>query len=377
MFFPSQHLIWEKSMRPILVAIVLIAACGCAVNDQSVTQLPAATTAQVLIAAEQSEFKDAVVAKVTAALSAGNCTWRVAGLDALAEAHPEAHQAVVIINEVWAWRLRGAVRDFLNRIPNDQRGKIILVSTAGRESWQAEVSGIDAITTASTAPQQQEVADYIIGQVNLRLAGRQPLDLATAAPLIRGCAMAQNPPSIGPEQDLELQEITPPGAWSKLGVQLYRIKDNDGYLIRDGKVYLIGIGFGGRGILAGPTFLADLPEYQSQLLCWHYQWGSGISRTEAGFGFRDGATWRAFAITANTANIQLAPAADGHGITVTIAANPLTRKDGACATGKLNFSRQPDGALSCSFSWEPNAPADLTAGVTLTEIPPWSPPPTP
>jgi hypothetical protein len=65
------------------------------------------------------------------------------------------------------------VRGFLKRLTPEQRGRIILVSTAGKEDWQAREKGIDAITTASTVAKQQKTADFILGRIDAIVAAER------------------------------------------------------------------------------------------------------------------------------------------------------------------------------------------------------------
>jgi hypothetical protein len=123
-----------------------------------------AGSASVLIATEKSEFKQAVVLDVTNRLASGSVSCRVVGLKELAGVSAADYKAVVILNEVWAWRLRGEVRAFMKKLSPEQRNKIILVSTAGDAKWKTKEEGIHAMTSASTVPSQKKVADFIMAE---------------------------------------------------------------------------------------------------------------------------------------------------------------------------------------------------------------------
>ena len=157
-------------MRHKIAALAGLLLCSCTGAPPATMPHPVMPPESVLIVTESSEFKQAVVAKVTAALTASGRSFRVADLKALDEARSQEHQAVVILNEIWAGRLSGKVRHFLQRIAPALRGKIILVSTAGQASWQAQEEGIDAITSASTVADQQRIADFILGKIEALLA---------------------------------------------------------------------------------------------------------------------------------------------------------------------------------------------------------------
>jgi hypothetical protein len=160
-------------MKTIWVVVFAVLACGSSMLAQRPAAQQVEPKAQVLIVTEKSEFKQDVVAKVTEALKNANRSCRVADLKALRDARPEDHEVVVILNEIWAWRLRSEVRGFLKRLTPEQRGRIILVSTAGREDWQAGEKGIDAITTASTVAKEQKTADFILGRIDAIVAAER------------------------------------------------------------------------------------------------------------------------------------------------------------------------------------------------------------
>jgi hypothetical protein len=167
-------------IKILMAALVVILANGCRAPVQPAFSQSAEPREAVLIVTEKSAFKQAVVNRVTARLKTAQRSYRVADLAALSGTWPEDHKAVVIVNEVQAWRLRGDVRRFLKRITPGQRGRIVLVSTAADADWQAKEPGIDAVTAASIVANEQKTADFILRRIDAILTGTT--GQATAAP---------------------------------------------------------------------------------------------------------------------------------------------------------------------------------------------------
>jgi len=158
-------------MKKIVFCFAIAFAAGCSSPPQRPPPEQLEAREDALIAVEKSRFKQAVADIVAGKLQADNRSVRVITLKELKDAWPERHKAVVIINEIWAWRLSGAARRFLAKISPDQRGKVVLVSTAGDEGWRTGEQGVHAITAASRKGGEQKLADSILEQLTAIFSG--------------------------------------------------------------------------------------------------------------------------------------------------------------------------------------------------------------
>ena len=141
-------------------------SAGAACAQTAVTPAANAPTNQtILIATEQSEFKDAVVAHVTQTLKQGGRAVKVVDLKELAQEAADRYDGIVILNTIWAWHLRGKVSHFLKPLTDEQRRKVVLVSTADGEDWKTKEKGVHAVTSASKMTKVDEVAGFVVREL--------------------------------------------------------------------------------------------------------------------------------------------------------------------------------------------------------------------
>lgn len=118
---------------------------------------------RVLIAMQQSEFKDAVISQVIDRLAKESCYIRVIDLKELEQELTDPYQAIVIANTCIAWNLDPAVERFLGNFRQPE--KIILLITAGGEDCEPKSAQIDALTSASKMEKSTPVAQSITNRV--------------------------------------------------------------------------------------------------------------------------------------------------------------------------------------------------------------------
>jgi len=123
----------------------------------------------VLIATEESQFKKAVVSKVTEALEKHSCSVKVTDLEKLSDESIQNYQAIVIINTCRVSQLNKHVRKFLKKVNEDEKKKIILLTTAKREAWKPKEAEVDAITSASKMNKVDSIAETIIKKICILL----------------------------------------------------------------------------------------------------------------------------------------------------------------------------------------------------------------
>jgi menaquinone-dependent protoporphyrinogen IX oxidase len=144
-----------------MVTVCVAAALGAA-SDSTAVETTAAT---VLIAAQHSEFKDALVREVLQGLGEKAVAVEQVELGGLKHAEPGRYAAVVIVSTVKAWHLSRKVRRFLTRCTPELRGRVILVSTAAREDWKTKEEGVQAVTSASEMDKAAQTARFVLDAV--------------------------------------------------------------------------------------------------------------------------------------------------------------------------------------------------------------------
>ena len=124
---------------------------------------------KVLIAAQDSPFKNAVISKIRESLQEKGCSVDAIPIERIATKFSKDYQAIVIINTCIAWQINSHARKFLASVSIDERKKIIIFTTAKNKNWHPKLLGIDAITSASTMNEASHIADVITGKVLILL----------------------------------------------------------------------------------------------------------------------------------------------------------------------------------------------------------------
>jgi menaquinone-dependent protoporphyrinogen IX oxidase len=160
----------NSRMQRVVLSCVVAGWAGWSAQSlwaQAEAQKPAEQKkARILIAAEKSEFKDAVLGRVAQTLEGRGAQVKRVDLSALAQEKVNDYDALVVANTIWAWHLRKDVRKFLAPLDDAQRGKVVLFSTAGDDGWKTKEKGVHAITSASKMAKADEVVSYIVGEVD-------------------------------------------------------------------------------------------------------------------------------------------------------------------------------------------------------------------
>ncbi|MFH1981741.1 MAG: hypothetical protein ABIL58_07850 [Pseudomonadota bacterium] len=158
----------RKSIAAALGMAVILAA-GCAPKAVKTISFGTDTAAKrVLIATEQSDFKDAVISSVTGALDPATVHVKVIDIKRLSAEAPASYDAVILINTVYAWQMNKQAAAFLKN--DTARQRVILLSTANGEDWEAGIDGVDAITSASEAAKVPAVSAAVSARLQRILA---------------------------------------------------------------------------------------------------------------------------------------------------------------------------------------------------------------
>ena len=140
--------------------VVALALAGCAPKMVQTVEFGDPQTAlRILIATEQSEFKQAVTETLVRGLDDGALFFKITDLRNLESEPAGSYAAIVILSTCVAWGLNPRVRAFLESPVAKE--KIILLTTAGDVDWQAAVDGVDAITSASSPADVSRVAETL------------------------------------------------------------------------------------------------------------------------------------------------------------------------------------------------------------------------
>ena len=162
----------SKLVYGILSIALGVALFGCAERMATMEKGDKSSNKRTLITAEQSEFKQAVVQRIAETLEKEGGFVKVADVKSLLDESMGDYQAIVIVSTCKASRLNRRVRKFLESADEQEKQKIILLTTAGGEDWQANVPGVDAITSASKMGKADAVAETVIEKVRAHLVSQ-------------------------------------------------------------------------------------------------------------------------------------------------------------------------------------------------------------
>jgi hypothetical protein len=128
---------------------------------------------RVLIATEQSEFKEAVTARIMDALEQKGCFIRLIGLENLADESVGHYGAIVIINSYEFWQIDWDASDFIDSADEQEQEKIILLTTVGG-SLQEQIfnpgrGNVDSISSASAMSKADGISAELIEKIKLIL----------------------------------------------------------------------------------------------------------------------------------------------------------------------------------------------------------------
>jgi hypothetical protein len=129
----------------------------------------AAQTKRVLIAAERSTVKDAVVARVAEALRRDGHAVRIIALEQVTNEPIGDYQAVLLVDSCRAWRPSLEVRDLLERASADVKQRLVVVTTAASGECALHTPGVDALSAASKRTRIEELSHAILDRIRSRL----------------------------------------------------------------------------------------------------------------------------------------------------------------------------------------------------------------
>ena len=152
-----------------LIIFMSLVVWGCASQPVATVESgpPAAYDTKVLVATQNSKFKQAVVSEIYDELDHNSIYLKIVDVKSLKNQSSAEFSAVVIINKCMAGRPDPRVESFIDREP--QKNKIIVLTTGIRGSWKPAVPGVDAITSASVLDKSDQIARAIVNRVMMRV----------------------------------------------------------------------------------------------------------------------------------------------------------------------------------------------------------------
>ena len=154
----------------VLVLVVLVLFCGCATNMTPSEQGNSASGRKVLIAGENTEFKQRLAAAVIEKLGTQDWYFRTIGLDQLAQFDTGPYRAVLVLAGFRAGRLDGRVLGFLGKDPSNQ--KVIVLYTRGTDDPMPESKRpdlkVDSISSASRSDRVELRAEQLASLIKER-----------------------------------------------------------------------------------------------------------------------------------------------------------------------------------------------------------------
>ena len=126
---------------------------------------------QVLIATETSRFKEALVTQVAEVLCQDRQPLLVKriNLNNLATESIQDYQAIVLVNSCRAWQPSGMVRDFLKKLSDADKKKLVVLTTANSGECDLKVDGVDAISAASKRTGIAAISQTVVDKLCARL----------------------------------------------------------------------------------------------------------------------------------------------------------------------------------------------------------------
>lgn len=159
--------IWGKFIMT-ASACICLGMAGCATRIVETTEIGAPDAAgRVLIATQVTDFKTAVIERVYAAFSNDPVYFKLIDVRNLEKESASQYDAVVLLNTCLIWSVNSNVKEFVRDNPDNR--KIFVVTTAGDDAWEPDITGVDAITAASNPDQTDRLAEIIALRIRAKL----------------------------------------------------------------------------------------------------------------------------------------------------------------------------------------------------------------
>ena len=119
---------------------------------------------KILIGTQGSEYKDALVKKLTDILKEREVYVKVIDDLLLKETNPDDWNVIILIHTTEMWKIAEGARDFLKRAKD--LNKVILITTSGEGDWKQEEFEVEAITSASEMSDIDSIVEKTIKKLD-------------------------------------------------------------------------------------------------------------------------------------------------------------------------------------------------------------------
>ena len=144
-----------------LLIILKLSLLGCAVGTVDTIESGDWATEQsrVLIATQNSDFKQAVVQAIRDTLENNSSYIKVIDVKKLQYESTADYDAVILLNECLAGRPDPRVESFIDDAP--EKEKLVVLITGRLDSWKPESPRVDAMSSASVMTQAPTIGQLI------------------------------------------------------------------------------------------------------------------------------------------------------------------------------------------------------------------------
>jgi uncharacterized membrane protein len=150
--------------RQFLILLSLVVwGCASPLVETTESRPVAVPKSRVLIATQNTKFKQEVVSEIRNALNNHSIFIKVVDVKNLRFEGTRDFSAVVIINRALAGRPDPRVESYIDNEP--QKNKIIILTTGILDAWKPDTEGVDAMTSASVISKSDKIAIKIVSKV--------------------------------------------------------------------------------------------------------------------------------------------------------------------------------------------------------------------
>ncbi|MBF0103031.1 MAG: hypothetical protein HQK77_19205 [Desulfobacterales bacterium] len=145
--------------------VVMIGISGCAFKPVKTLEFGYINKDRyrILLAAEASAFKDTLATNIACALK-NRAYIKMVDVNEVSNESSENYHVIILINTCVAFHIDRQVSDYLEKIT--RKDNVILITTAGDADWNAKISDVDAITSASTMDKVDPLTDHILDKID-------------------------------------------------------------------------------------------------------------------------------------------------------------------------------------------------------------------
>jgi hypothetical protein len=119
----------------------------------------------LLIVAMSGDFKIDVAERVRDAMTAEGWGVNLMALNDATSEEVDNHDATLLINTCWAWRLHPSARGFVTGLSPEQKSRIVHLTTTADPDSKVETLGLDGITGASKKLDPAHTAQALVERI--------------------------------------------------------------------------------------------------------------------------------------------------------------------------------------------------------------------